>query len=135
MGWDGSSDWTTQKKAIDATRADFAGRVLAENTTHEAWYAAIRSYKNPALVIGLVVLTEASGHGFMVKLMDEFSGPYFYGASRAVLDALTPLEVYDADGQTPPMMIEHARKWRAATREHLRPEPTITPATLRAAFR
>jgi hypothetical protein len=135
MGWDGSSDWTTQKKAIDATRADFAGRVLAENTTHEAWYAAIRSYKNPALVIGLVVLTEASGRGYMVKLMDEFSGPYFYGASRAVLDALTPLDAAELHHETPAGMIENARKWRAATREHLRPEPTITPAALRAAFR
>lgn len=121
MGWDTrrfSGD------VIDAVLKDYtwedargSARVLAFSSDHEAVYLALeRHYKiaaeqrpiNTTWIIGLVVLYRHGGNTLAVKSMTEFEGPYYYGASKEVLDLLSPLR--DEPGH------DSAREWRRKCR-------------------
>lgn len=95
------------------------GEIVACNATKDAFYAAVRD-REDGIVWAFVALTErvpAAFHNYGYKEMDETSGPGVHGASRKVLDALTPTTN------------EYALAWRervAATLDRPRPKPGDT---------
>lgn len=82
--------------------------VLAHNISGKVLYAAIRGSNGD--VYALVVLHQKVKEGtsnFAYKDMSEDMGPYYYGASAKVLDALSPTtNIY-------------AIKWREQCRKHI----------------
>lgn len=109
MGWSGLSDSsrmpkhlrTVVEKACFLDGTDMS-RVVASNSIGTMRkgevYLALR-LKDES-VIGVVILCEDG----MVKSMSDAMGPYYYGASAKVLDALSPTTD------------ECALRWRAACR-------------------
>lgn len=113
MGWTG-----THRPAGMTTLEFFQGEfptlfathdVLAHNTDREGFYAAMRERdtgKVWALVVG-VQRTPGSHFNYSYKECSETMGPGWTGASRAVLDALTPTDH------------QWANEWRAEVRARL----------------
>lgn len=66
-------------------------------------YAAVRHPKG--YTFGVVALTRKSRGEFIVKLMDEASGPYYYDAPKRLISKLSPLEELGAP-------TEYAKEWR-----------------------
>lgn len=80
---------------------------VATNREGKAIYAAIESKRRPGMVFGMVFLVDARNGEVGYKDMDESMGPFYYGASKRVLDALTPTTD------------ETALKWREQCRAKL----------------
>lgn len=83
--------------------------VVAENSTRDAWYSAVRDLETGDVWAMVVKISRAprAYMNFYYKVMDETVIPFYHDASKAVLDALTPTDN------------EHANEWRARVREEL----------------
>lgn len=114
--------WTSKRLAphtskLDAIRAiegnAFADAIMATNIVGSVVYAACRTVQDPTVIIGAVILVEVQNGETAVKVMEETTGPFNFGAAAKVLDVLTPTT--DAD----------ALAWRKACREEIanRPKP------------
>lgn len=89
MGWWGThKDYNSKLEAVIDNGGFKAERIVASNTDSDGVYLAYRCDNNE--IIGVVCLVRRQDGATMVKTMDETMGPYYYGASRKVLDVLTP---------------------------------------------
>ena len=72
--------------------------VVAYNNSGRVLYAACKHPRNPGEVFAMVILYKYSPSTgeFGYKDMEETMGPFYYGASKKVLDALSPTEQKDA---------------------------------------
>jgi len=106
MGWDGERAWGRTKEQY---MQDDIGRyynIIESNWKGNEWYAALSNKEKPDKIFGIVCLIRKDGEYFMVKRMDETQGPYYYGASKKVIQALTPLNILYTEGN------ENAQTWR-----------------------
>jgi len=98
--------WTSTHRAQGAKDRDWwqeeLGRhrtIVACATVKGTFYAAVKNDDTvshaPGKTWGLIILqrwSPKSDYNFSYKEMDETSGPYYYDAPAAVLDALSPTE-------------------------------------------
>lgn len=113
MGWT-STHRPAGMTTLDFFRGEFPNLftehdVVAHNSDREGFYAAMRD-RGTGEVWALVVAvqrTPSAHFNYTYKEMQDSMGPGYYGASRAVLDALTPTES------------QWANEWRAQVRARL----------------
>lgn len=93
MGWLGTikrkSTWSHVRDHVVGDRKDI--EIVKHSTRGGIYYLAVRTI-DTGEVWGLVVLTEKDrgSKEIRIKTIDEYMGPYYYHASAAVLNALSP---------------------------------------------
>jgi len=112
MGWTGTYNIPQDRAAYMRDQLEQGGnfKVVAQNMHGGTYYAAVEKIGvSPREVFAFIARTEVKGKGynrmFMVKEMDETVGPYYWDASQAVMNALTPTTY------------EHAIEWRKKVAE------------------
>lgn len=65
--------------------------VIAQNAKGKDFYAAVKN-KETNHVFGLVVLIERHGNEIGYKEIYEESGPYYFNATKKVIEALSPTD-------------------------------------------
>jgi len=106
MGWDGTRPTFWKNGKVDR-KAEVDNRFTWENEDARVsvkksamksttWYGAVERYDKitqKSVVIGVVALTRMDREGyFMVKTMDETSGPYCYECPESILKLLSPTD-------------------------------------------
>lgn len=107
MGWDGIYRGQGIETAAEKVANDLTGlEVVAQSRSGSTFYVAARNPARPFEVFALVILTRYTADMIESKVMDEGMEPYFYNASKRVMDALT---ITTREG---------ALRWRAAVAKH-----------------
>lgn len=106
MGWDGTRPSFWKNGKVDR-KAEVDNRFTWENEDARVsvkksamksttWYGAVERYDKitqESVVIGVVALTRMDREGyFMVKTMEETSGPYSYECPESILKLLSPTD-------------------------------------------
>lgn len=89
--------WVNQY--VRRLEADGRFKVVAQNSKSKDFYAAVKNLEN-GKTFGLIVLIEKHGNEIGYKEMDESCHPYYYGATKKVIESLSPTES------------EYANEWR-----------------------
>ena len=111
MGW--TSFAHKGRSNMEILRDEFNDlNIVEKSETKDCVYFAVKS-KKTGEVFTAVIPVERSGGDFSFKVMSEDMGPYYYGASRKVLDALTPTDM------------GYSKKWRAECRKQMKPERVV----------
>ena len=106
MGWDYQAVGT--KTPLQVLKDDYPSfDFVATNRKGNVIYAALRKNDKPEIVFAGIFLLETRNGMLGVKAMGEDDGPYYYGASKRVLDALTE------------PVTDLARDWRDKCRREL----------------
>ena len=106
MGWD--FQYRGTKTPLQILKQDYPSfDFVATNRKGNVIYAALRKNDKPEIVFAGIFLLSTRDGMLGIKAMGEDSGPYYYGASKRVLDALTEPAT------------EFAREWRDRCRQEL----------------
>lgn len=108
MGWDGTPDNNRTKQQFIMDEFSYLN-VIEQNWKGNNWFAAVSTKEAPERVIALTVMVRKEDGYWWKKCMDETCGPYVDGASRKVMQALTPLETLYPDGGN---SYDWAKAWR-----------------------
>jgi hypothetical protein len=109
MGWDGIYLPNTTREEFIQHEFGTYYNIKASNWKGTTWFAAAESKVCLGKVFALIVLTRKEGDWWYKKSMDEGSGPYETGASKAVMQALSPVEdLFEAGSYG----LKWAHEWR-----------------------
>jgi hypothetical protein len=92
MGWDGTHLPNTTRDEFIQSEFGNCYNIKASNWKGTTWFAAAESKGCQGKTFALIVLTRKEGDWWYKKSMDEGCGPYEVGASKAVMQALSPVE-------------------------------------------
>ena len=106
MGWTGEINYEGYtpkqfwiKKYIPRLESYGKFKLIEQNSKGKEFYAAVKNLET-GKTFGLVVLITKKGDEIIYKEIDESSHPYYYGATKKVISALSPTDS------------EYANEWR-----------------------